>query len=236
MSLPAPQVSGQCANRIRPYHGLATTNNPPKHCRSSRQCERVALALLNAETEAGKQSLLEAGISGNRLRCHWIRRLLEAAGDRRIAYLIAVDTGLRRSEIKNLQWRHVYLHAEVPYIFLEGRYTKNKRDAYIPLLPELVAEFHRIKPSGANSGDPVLVGTMMPTMWKMKSDLKNARIDFERDGRRADFHSLRHTFATRMAQRNIPPRVAMQLMRHSDMRLTMSHYTDQLALPPCGRD
>jgi hypothetical protein len=59
VSLPAPQVSGQCANRIRPYHGLATTNNPPKHCRSSRQCERVALALLNAETEAGKQSLLE---------------------------------------------------------------------------------------------------------------------------------------------------------------------------------
>ena len=49
--------------------------------------------------------------------------------------------------------------------------------------------------------------------------------------RETDFHSLRHTLATNLARRNIAPRVAMQIMRHSDIRLTMNHYTDSSQLP-----
>jgi integrase len=39
-------------------------------------------------------------------------------------------------------------------------------------------------------------------------------------GYRADFHSLRHTLATNLARAGTAPRVAMEIMRHSDMRLT----------------
>ena len=41
-----------------------------------------------------------------------------------------------------------------------------------------------------------------------------------------DFHSLRPTFITGLAERGVHPRVAQALARHSDMRLTMKTYTD----------
>lgn len=50
------------------------------------------------------------------------------------------------------------------------------------------------------------------------------------NGRRADFH-FRHTLATNLARKNVAPRVAMQILRHSDIRLTMNHYTDGSQLP-----
>ena len=68
-------------------------------------------------------------------------------------------------------------------------------------------------------------------MWKMKSDLKKAGIPYKENSRYADFHALRHTLGTNLSSRNVPPRVAMELMRHSDIRLTMNYYTDTNHLP-----
>jgi integrase len=45
-------------------------------------------------------------------------------------------------------------------------------------------------------------------------------------GQRADFHSLRYTLATNLAIAGTPPRIAMEIMRHSDIRLTSKTYTD----------
>ena len=45
------------------------------------------------------------------------------------------------------------------------------------------------------------------------------------------FHSLRKTLATQLAKSNVAPRVAMEVMRHSDLRLTMNVYTDSGQLP-----
>ena len=43
-----------------------------------------------------------------------------------------------------------------------------------------------------------------------------------------DFHSLRHTFGTLLAASGVHPKVAQDLMRHSDINLTMSRYTHTL--------
>jgi integrase len=45
-------------------------------------------------------------------------------------------------------------------------------------------------------------------------------------GRVVDFHSLRGTFATNLAKAGVSPKAAQQLMRHSDINLTMNTYTD----------
>jgi integrase len=45
-------------------------------------------------------------------------------------------------------------------------------------------------------------------------------------GCRIDYHALRTTFITRLSTMKVHPRVAMELARHSDMRLTMKAYTD----------
>ena len=72
----------------------------------------------------------------------------------------------------------------------------------------------------------------MPTMKRFKTDLTTAGIEFiNAKGYRADFHSLRHTLATNLARAGTAPRVAMEIMRHSDMRLTSKTYTDAGLLP-----
>jgi hypothetical protein len=49
-------------------------------------------------------------------------------------------------------------------------------------------------------------------------------------GRVVDFHSLRGTFATRLAQASVKPLHLKRLMRHASIRTTDKHYTDlQLA-------
>ena len=65
-----------------------------------------------------------------------------------------------------------------------------------------------------------------------KADLRAARIDpVDGRGQRTDFHALRHTLATNLALAGTAPRVAMEVMRHSDMRLTSKTYTDAGLLP-----
>ncbi len=44
-------------------------------------------------------------------------------------------------------------------------------------------------------------------------------------GRVADFHALRHTFISNLAQGGVHPKDAQALARHSTIRLTMDRYT-----------
>jgi len=50
-------------------------------------------------------------------------------------------------------------------------------------------------------------------------------------GRRADLHALRKTFGTALVLNGEQPRVVMEAMRHSDLKLTMKLYTDAGQLP-----
>ena len=52
-----------------------------------------------------------------------------------------------------------------------------------------------------------------------------------RRGEYADFHSLRKTFGTMLTLAEVGQRTVMELMRHSDMRLTVKTYTDANMLP-----
>ena len=65
-----------------------------------------------------------------------------------------------------------------------------------------------------------------------KRDLRRAGIEFvDAKGRRADLHSLRHTPGTNLALAGTAPRVAMEVMRHSGIRLTTKTYVDTGFLP-----
>jgi hypothetical protein len=63
-------------------------------------------------------------------------------------------------------------------------------------------------------------------------DLSERYIDSQ--GRFADFHALRMTFSTLLAQVGVAERVRMELNRHSDPRLTAYTYTDASMLPLSG--
>ena len=69
-------------------------------------------------------------------------------------------------------------------------------------------------------------------MRQFQKDLAIAQIPYKDAlGRQADFHALRKTLATNLNKMGVAPRVAMELMRHSDIKLTMKNYTDSSQLP-----
>jgi hypothetical protein len=72
----------------------------------------------------------------------------------------------------------------------------------------------------------------VPKAKTLKQDLARCNIPYQDEfGRRVDFHALRHTFNTNLQRVGVPPRVTMELMRHSDLRLSSNTYTDTTCLP-----
>jgi integrase len=160
-----------------------------------------------------------------------MHRLLAVAGTRKVVYLTAVYTGLRRSEMAALERDDLHLEGEKPFVNVRASTTKNHQQAVIALHPDLATEL-RSHVGTLPSFTSRIFADVMPTMKRFKADLIAGGIEFiNAKGYRADFHSLRHTLATNLARAGTAPRVAMEIMRHSDMRLTAKTYTDAGLLP-----
>jgi len=156
-----------------------------------------------------------------------IIRLLGVAGPRKVVYLTAVHTGLRHKELKQLEVDDLHLDAKQPFVNVRASTTKNHQMALIALHPDVVMELQKL---------PLVPGrkvfATVPKIDTVKRDLERAGIPrIDAKGRRVDFHALRHTLGTNLALAGTAPRVAMEAMRHSDIRLTTKTYTDTGLLP-----
>jgi len=160
------------------------------------------------------------------------QRLLAVSQSRKPVYLTAVFTGLRRSELASLEWDDVHLEAAQPFLNVRASTTKNHKQAIIGLHEDVVTELRKLQAKRRSSANSRIFAALMPSMETFKADLKEANIEFiNAKNQRADFHSLRHTLATNLALSGTAPRVAMEIMRHSDIRLTSKTYTDAGLLP-----
>ena len=125
------------------------------------------------------------------------------------------------------------LNAPAPFIKLRPEATKARRADSIALTEELISELRSIRPESPADTDAVFAS--IPSIEEFRQDLEAAGIAKEVAGRgRIDFHSLRHTAATLLAEQNIPQRLAMQHMRLTDPRLLDHVYTDHTALNMTG--
>ncbi len=160
------------------------------------------------------------------------QRLLTKSPHRRaVVYQTIVYTGLRRAELNGLKWDDFKLEDANPYVRVPSSLSKNRKEAILYLRPELVKTLKEFKPADAKPEDFAFRG-LLPRIPTLKRDLIAADIPFEdARGRRIDLHSLRKTYGTMLAAAGVSPRVAMELMRHSDMKLTMGVYTDVAQLP-----
>ena len=159
-----------------------------------------------------------------------IRNLLNVATPpHRALYLVAVFTGLRKAELEALTWGDVTLTGETPHVRARASTTKNHKEAVLYLHPDAVEALRDILPASVDSAAPVF--GKVPRPEQFRKDLEKARITYKDvQGRQADFHALRYTFATNLARAGVNPRVAMEAMRHSEMRLTQNVYTDATQL------
>ena len=155
-----------------------------------------------------------------------MQALLNVAGKHRVLYIMASLTGIRHGEFKKLCWSDVNLDAKKPSVMVRASVSKNHKQACLPLHPVLLAQLVLHRPTNAPPGDLVF-GKLVPRAELFSEHLKAAGISKnDSRGRVVDFHSFRHTFCTYLHRAGVPMREAMELMRHSDARLTMKIYTD----------
>jgi integrase len=158
-------------------------------------------------------------------------QLLQVAGKNQLAYMLPLYAGLRRNEAKTLHWSDLVLGDNGGLLRLHAAVNKNRKEQSLPLHRDLAKALQQQKPANCKANDLVLVNGV-PKMKEFRQDLKKAGISFlDERGHRMDYHALRTTFITRLSTMKVHPRLAMELARHSDMRLTMKTYTDAGQLP-----
>ena len=164
-------------------------------------------------------------------------------------YSVALGTGLRASELASLTAQSFDLKSEPPTVRILAKNEKARRGDTLPLphdLAELLENWFPSLESDAN---------LWPGPWAahkaaskfVQHDLKSARdawlktakTDAERvamaktdflsyrdsEDRQADFHSLRHTFLSRLGRSGASAKVMQRLARHSTVELTLGRYT-----------
>ncbi|XHR28905.1 MAG: tyrosine-type recombinase/integrase [Chthoniobacteraceae bacterium] len=156
-----------------------------------------------------------------------MNRLLGVSGARQVGYLAAFFTGLRRAELEQLQWGDVHLEADPPFLSVRASTTKNHKRADIVLHPQLESELRALHPAEPKAGDLVFPAGCIPAMETMRKDLAAAGIAYKDDqARQADFHALRGSLCTHLAVHGIDPHTRKEIMRHSELSLTLKNYTD----------
>jgi integrase len=155
----------------------------------------------------------------NNRRVRWLtedeeQRLFEALPVRyHPMVLVALHTGMRKTEQLSLQWSDI----DFKVCQIKIRESKAGKSRIIPMNDTLVETLRRL-PRTLNNPH-VFVGrvdgermTDLPREWEKY--VQNAGI--------ADFHwhDLRHTFASRMAMAGIPLRVIQQLLGHQSLAMT----------------
>ncbi len=150
--------------------------------------------------------------------------------ERRLGYLLALWTGLRRSELRALRWGDVRLDVIPARLELRGSTTKSKRDDVVVLHPQAADALRTHKPADTAPTDTVLAGGP-PSMKVLRADLTLAGIDEKNERGRLDLHAMRKSLASHLSAAGVPLRIAQAHLRHSDPRLTAVTYTDESVLP-----
>lgn len=177
-------------------------------------------------------ALLEAARTSPR------RRRGLAGTDRHMIYLLAARTGLREAELASLTPASFDLTAGS--VRVRAGYTKNGEEAVLPLRDD-IAQALRGYLAGRSPPRPTCRPgpnqPLWPGTWSedgaeiLRGDLRAAGIPYyDAEGRRFDFHALRHQFISDLAEAGVHPKEAQVLARHSTISLTLDRYTHVRAM------
>ena len=130
---------------------------------------------------------------------------------------LALNTGMRRGEIFNLQWKNIDLNKGL--IWIQSGESKNKKLVSIPI-NQTVKEI--LKSLSRRFDCPYVFYNEDGGKW---NDVRTA---FDGACRRAKiydfrFHDLRHDFASNLVQRGVHLKVLQELMRHKTIEMTLKY-------------
>jgi integrase len=147
--------------------------------------------------------------------------------ERALVYRVAVETGLRRNELKTLSVADLELaDREHAAVRVRADNAKNRRDAVLPLRPATARDLAVHVASRAPDAPVFSCLRDWQAAVVLRADLAAAGIPYtDAAGRVVDFHALRTTFGTALARAGVALQVAQRLMRHSSPALTSNIYT-----------
>ena len=155
-----------------------------------------------------------------------IERYGMSGADRATLYRLAVETGLRAGELRSLTRGSFALEGDEPAVRIDAKDAKNRREVALPLRADTAAMM-KTHLAGKMPRVPAFnLPSKFDIIRMLKLDLADAVIEYRDDaGRVADFHALRHTFISNLANAGVHPKTAQTLARHSTITLTMDRYS-----------
>ena len=142
--------------------------------------------------------------------------------ERSMLYRLAIETGLRANELRNLTVSSFDL--DNCTVTVQAAYSKHRQQDVLPLRPDTAQELRGFLKGKLPQAHAFNVPNRTADM--IRADLEDADIPYVDDsGRYADFHSLRHTTGSLHAASGTHPKVAQALMRHSTVELTLGRYS-----------
>jgi len=149
-----------------------------------------------------------------------------AGPERSLLYRLAVETGLRASEIGSLRVAGFDMTSQPPTVTLQAAYSKRRRQDVLALRSDTA----RALASLLRGRMPSAAAFNIPANWRsaemLAEDLVAAGVVVgDKASGIADFHALRHTFISNLTSGGVSPKVAQALARHSTIALTMDRYT-----------
>jgi integrase len=130
--------------------------------------------------------------------------------------LMALNTGMRKSEILNLQWDGVDLTNN----FIHLEITKNGERRDIPIndtLKEMLLKLPRRLDGKYLFYDPKTQRPFKDVKRSYKTACKNAKIT------NFHFHDLRHTFASNLVMRRVDLTTVKELLGHKSLAMTLRY-------------
>ncbi len=149
--------------------------------------------------------------------------------------MIAFYTGMRLDEIVNLRWKNVDLQNRVITVGDEDFTTKGRIQRFIPMTEEVVEILVRRKTGNVRGSPPCVLplkkgGEIFQYVFCKSDGEKFTGDHFSRRFKRAcrnagidksiHFHTLRHSFASNLAQKGVPLYTIKELLGHSSITTT----------------
>lgn len=138
--------------------------------------------------------------------------------------ILAINTGLRRGEIFNLEWQDIdFLHNRLT---VRAAATKSAKTRHIPLNTMTLKTLRRWQEQTNDTG-LVFPGKEGQRLDNISTAWRNVIDDAEIEN--FTFHDLRHCFATKVLKGGADIVTVSKLLGHSDLKMTLrySHVTDE---------
>lgn len=184
----------------------------------------------------------------------FIDYLIKSKHELRFFFILALATGMRRSELIGLEWKNIDFKSKTitvnkilvldidiqedgttNYNYAEDTPKTRKSTRVIPL-SNIIENYLLQQKEWQNTNKKMLSSIYIDSDYvftdKMGKHIEKGRplknlysIEKKLNLPLIPLHALRHTFATRLFEKGVTPKTVQELMGHSDIKTTMNIYT-----------